>query len=214
MNGLKFDNTFELTIRSGETGEVLHQVSGHNDISDDFLCGRGKIFTSHYRAPGQPQPWCFLLPDGGAWTSGQWVTQGSVFDRKNPWAPYCTTANNIVDTGADMLYKAKTDVGCTFTDPRAGTNATNNWRCFYRWSLLPINLQLKAFGLTGWQDNPPSFMFGASSNQQQTTFVPQTLVVLPASILVRGRNATVPNVIPSQTPDILEITYYLAIVGA
>jgi hypothetical protein len=212
MNGLKYDNTFVLTVRSGETGEILCKQEGHNDISDDFLCGRGHIFTNHYLA--NAFPWCFLLPDGSAWA-------GFVWDRTNPWAPYCTTANNLGDINADALYKSKIDTGCSLTVPFDTGNPVNKWKLFYRWSNLPIDLQLKAFGLTGWQDNPPNFIFGMpaqsgdpSGTPKQTTFLPQTLVTLPAAILVRGRNVSVPNAVAAQTPDILEITYYLSIVGA
>lgn len=208
---LKFDNTYVITVRSGETGEILREQDGHNTISDDFLCGRGHVFTNHYltggSSPSTGAPYCFLLPDGASWTGFSW-------DRTNPWAPYSTTANAIVDTGADPLYKAMTSTGCSLTKPFDTGNPLNKWKLFYRWSLLPINLQLKAFGLTGWQDNVTAFVFGASGAQQQTTFVPQTLVVLPVSILVRGRNVSVPSPVSAQTPDVLEITYYLSIVGA
>lgn len=203
---LKFDNAYVITVRSGETGDVLFEQGGHNTIADDFLCGYGKVFVNSNLANGLP--YCFLLPDGAAWAGFSW-------DRTNPWAPYCTTANNVVDTGADLLYKATNSAGCSITNPyAAGNTGTNKWKLFYRWSLLPINLQLKAFGLTGWQSDVTAFFFGASSNQQQTTFVPQTLVTLPVSILVRGRNVSVPNAVPAQTPDVLEVTYYLSIVGA
>ncbi len=203
---LKFDNTYVVTVRSGETGNVLLEQNGRNTISDDFLCARGKVFVSDNFVDGLP--YCFLLPDGAAWTGFSW-------DRTNPWAPYCTTANNVVDTGAQVLYNATTSTGCSITKPYDTGNANvNKWKLFYRWSLLPINLQLKAFGLTGWQSNVTAYAVGASANQQQTTFVPQTLVVLPVSILVRGRNVSTPNPVAAQTPDVLEVTYFLSIVGA
>lgn len=205
---LKFDNTYVVTVRSGETGDVLFEQDGHNTISDDLLCPYGKIFVSGNLS--NSLPYCFLLPDGTAWTGFSW-------DRTNPWAPYCTTANNIVDTGANVLYAVTssnpTEGSQTVVSPYFSGNV-NKWKLFYRWSLLPIDLQLKAFGLTGWQSNVTAYYFGASNNQQQTTFIPQTLVVLPASILVRGRNVSVPNPVAAQTPDVLEVSYFLSIVGA
>lgn len=213
VKGLIFDNTYELVIRSGETGEVLLSQEGHNDISDDFIASRGKLFVNAYG--GTPEPWCFLLPDGSAWSGFTW-------DRTNPWAPYSVTANNLGDTNADALYKAKTDTGCSLTAPSTSPNTTTKWRLFFRWSNLPINLSLRAFGLTGWQDNPQNFQFGMPSNSGdpgssthiQTIFVPQTLVVLPSAVTVRGRNVSTPSSSAGQTPDVLEITYYLSVLGA
>lgn len=197
-----FDNHIELVVRSGETGEIKDTFVQHNAISDDFLVGTGRIFSNESLNgfPGYGEPYCFLLPDGAAWT-------GFVWDRKNPWAPYSCTAQRTGDqnVGVDAYYKSK-----TYTAPNGSGNPTNKHKLFYQWSALPQDITLKAVGLTGLQE--PLYgvnIYGISDNPM--IFVPQTLVILPSSILVKGRNAV--GGVPTQTPDILEVSYFLSIVG-
>lgn len=212
--GFKFDNTYQVVIRSGETGDVLFEDNGHNDISDDFITTDGTIFGIRNSVTNSPR--CFLLPDGALWS-------GFTFDRTNPYAPYSTSASNVGDNSADALYKSRNDSGCSLTNPYGVGNASpNKWKLFYRWSNLPINLTLRAFGLTSMDPSISQFSVGIPNNSgdpsqfphSQTTFVPLTLVVLPSGILVRGRNPVSPGNVGTQTPDILEITYYLSILGA
>ena len=106
---LVHQNEVEIKVLSGETGEVLHHWKDENAISDDFTVGGangGRIYQ-HDQANAGGNPYLFLLPDGSNWTSGMWAAQGSVFDRLNPWAPYCTSINNFVDAGAEAFWKAR-----------------------------------------------------------------------------------------------------------
>lgn len=195
----KFENEVMITVRSGNTGELLTEWSGENAISDDILGAYGHIYNTPF-ANGIA-PYCFLLPDGTNWS-------GFVYDRTNPSAPYCITANNSVDTGADAQWKTRQ----TYTAP--ANIVTGRHKLFFSWNNLPLDFQLKAIGLTGWQSDSSSgdmsdYNFGAGSsvNMQPTVFIPQTLVVLPTSILVHGRNGG------SGTPDVLQVSYFLSIVG-
>ena len=194
---LKFENPVSVVIRDGDTGEVKHQWDGENAISDDMICSYGATFITNLNSGSGPA--CFLLPDGTNWL-------GFTFDRSNPWAPYCITANNAFDGSAQTQWQYRT----TYTAP--SNPVTGQHKYFFQWSNLPYNLQLKAIGLTGWQSqasggNLPASYFGVSS-LQATVFVPDTLVILPTSILVHGRNGG------ATTPDVLEISYFLSVVGA
>jgi hypothetical protein len=222
----KFENEVELKVISGETGKVVYEWKDPNAISDDFVVGGevgGRIYEHGYIPPSTGStPYCFLLPDDPIgltnWTSGMWAAQGSVFDRQNPWAPYCTSVNNSVDTSAEPNWKLATST--TFLAPdnttvlSYPTGIAGRWRLFYQWGTsggLPgLGLQLKALGLTAWENDIVDQQYGAGSttNMQPTIFVPQTLVVLPTSVFIHGRNGG------AGTPDILQVSYFLSIVGA
>ena len=201
---MQFNNHIELVVRSGDTGEVKEQYTQHNAIADDFLCGTSKIFGNEGLTFGLP--YCFLLPDGAAWSSFTW-------DRTNPWCPYACTANRTGDqnNGVDQYWKPKTYFPpSTPGNPTSG-NPSLNHKLFYEWTSLPYNISLRAIGLTGLQE--PSFgtpnVFGVYDAPM--IFVPQTLVQLPSAITVNGLQPI--SGVPSQTPDILEITYFLSITG-
>src|SRR5271167_17365 len=200
---VKFDNEVSITVRSGETGDVAYQYDAPNAISDDILGTYGHIFYTTFAQSIQP-PYCFILPDGTQWS-------GFTYDRTNPWAPYCITANNSVDTGAQPQWQARAGVG-GYTPP--SNTVTGRHKLFFTWNNLPLDFTLRAIGLTGWQSETFSgdigdYAFGAGNtlNQQQTVFVPQTLLVLPSGVLVHGRNGG------AGTPDILQVSYFLSIVG-
>jgi hypothetical protein len=195
----KFENEAIITIRSGKTGDILYETSEHNAISDDILGAEGHIYTTPMA--NTTAPYCFLLPDGSNWS-------GFTYDRTNPYAPYCISVNNSVDTSAEPFWKTRT----TYTAP--SNTVTGRHKLFFQWSNLPFDFQLKAIGLTGWQSDTSNsdmadynFGAGTSVNQQATIFVPQTLVVLPGAVLIHGRNGG------SGTPDVLQVSYFLSIVG-
>jgi hypothetical protein len=204
---LKLNNEIRVKVRSGSTGEIIFDSQEHNDVADDFRCASGFIFTCVEKAASQP--YCFLLPDGASWA-------GFAFDPANPSAPYCLTNNNynhsgaVQDNAADLFYKGKVYLAPPW-DP-ANNATTGKWKFFFQWSALPIDFTLKAVGLTAWQNNNSDFVFGASASP--TVFVPDTLAVLPVSITIKGRNPSVPSSISTQTPDVLQVSYYLSIVGA
>lgn len=207
---VKFDNEVQLKVISGKTGEVVTEWAGDNAISDDMIAGGqggGRIFA----APADGvRPYCFLLPDGPNWT-------GFTYDRQNPWAPYCISVNNSVDTGAEPFWKqysqfnffAPDNMTNLLTQPPTGI--AGRYRLFFSWGIpgLPFDFQLKAIGLTAWANNYADYIYGAGSqsNLHQSIFVPQTLVVLPAAITVHGRDNGL------GTPDVLQISYFLSIVG-
>lgn len=208
---LKLDNKAIVTVRSGDTGEVKFQSEIHNDIADDFLCGRGRIFLNNEQNDSVKHI-CFLLADGAAWA-------GFVFDPANPSAPYCVSKNNYDHLGAqvdaladqDFKVKASAGIGGGLQPPYGQSggldNSTNNkWKLFFRWTALPVDFTLKAIGLSSWQSNINDFVFG--SEAAPAVFIPDTLVVLPSPITIKGRNAG------AQTPDTLEVSYFLSIVGA
>jgi len=196
----KFENEVSIKLISGKTGEIKYDSTKENAISDDFLCPYESIYGQ--RSQGAA-PYCFLLPDGASWS-------GFIFDRQNPWAPYCISANNSVDNAADNQWKSWNGAG-GYTAPVGVLGQT---QLFYQWSNLPQDFELRALGLTGWQsqnlggDIPDNITgAGTSVNLQPTVFVPQTLVVLPSAILIHGRN------FGAETPDILQVSYFLSIVG-
>jgi hypothetical protein len=194
----KFENEVTVAVRSGKTNELLFDWKKKNAISDDFLCGTFNIYQNGLRGSGAP--YCFLLPDGPNWT-------GFVFDRQNPWAPYSTTVNNYLDNSADPLWKSYQSSG-SYTAPYGILGTT---QLFFQWSNLPTDLELRGIGLTALQSNNssgdvPDPIFGALVDEP-VIFVPETLVILPSAILVHGRDGGV------GTPDILQITYTLSVVG-
>jgi hypothetical protein len=206
----KFHNSIELVVRSSETNEVLAHYEKDNAISDDFLCANGSIFVNNDAVASGTKLSCFLLRDDGisetAWANWTTITGGSL-QRFDPWAPYCYTANNSTDTSAQQLYAGK-----SYTAPSTATGGRH--KLFYGWggsygTGLPLDIYVKAIGLTDilpevYQD----LTWGVVPNGTAAVFVPLTLVVLPQSILVHGRNGGL------GTPDVLEITYYLSIIGA
>lgn len=187
----KFENQIEMKVLSGSTGEVLHEYTKPNAISDDFLCAYGRIFISDLLTG--PQPYCFLLPDGANWS-------GFAFDRSNPWAPYCTTVNNSVDTSADTQWQTRQSLTVT-------SSVLGQWKLFFQWTNLATDLSLKGIGLTAMQTDINDSAFGAT-DEAPVIFVPQTLVVLPAAITVHGNNGG------SGVPDVLQVSYFLSVVGS
>ena len=191
---IDFKNEIQITVRSGETGKVLHEIDTHNDISDDMLAAE---YHTYFNAKGNTgTPWCFLLQDGPLWSGFTW-------DRTNPWAPYCYSQNNlyqgVADTSADMRY-----AGNTWT----WDAASKRHKFWFRWTKLADDITLRAFGLTGWNSFVEQWpqCYGIQNNAP-VVFCPQSLVVLPTPILIHGRKAG------SQIPDTLELSYYLSLVG-
>lgn len=188
---LRFDNEISLTVRDGETGEVRHQLTQHNDISDDMLASGRNIYVNDFIE--DPRPYCFLLRDGADWSGFTW-------NRKNPWAPYCYVPNNLYGGSFDAIANPhwRAQSGCSAAGGR--------WRLFYQWTQLADDLQLKALGLTGWDSAYPAATYGMVTDAW-SVIVPQSLIVLPTPVLVRGRKGG------TQLQDILEISYYLSVVG-
>ena len=182
--GISADNRVHIQVKDSE-GKVLSDYEDHNDYCDDFLVCGSKILSSN--ASAELYPWCFLLPDGPKWT-------GFAFDRMNPWAPYCATLNNSLDNAADPLYASHA------TAVKVG----DLWKLFYKWTQLPQNLSLKAVGLMGLEGN--TRLAGARS-QKPVIFNPLTLLVLPQPMAIKGRLGG------TQTPDTLEISYFLGLKG-
>lgn len=202
---LSFDNEVEVTVRSGKTGEVAYRYEGCNSISDDILGPYGRIYFTPMLAT-TAAPYCFILPDGSQWTS-------FTFDRQNPWAPYCATANNSVDPDSEPQWAQRQSVG-GYTAPT--NTVTGKHKLFFEWGIaggLPFDFQLRAIGLTGWQNSGytggdiTAYNFGVSVADQPSVIVPQTLLILPSAVTVHGRNGG------SGTPDILQISYFLSVVG-
>lgn len=196
----KFHNSVEVVVKSGSTGEVEHRFQKDNSISDDLLVSLGRIFINDSvgNSGAQNAPFAFLLPDGADWT-------GFVWDRTNPYAPYTATLNNTLNNSVDALWKGR----ASLTNPSAATG--NRWKMFFTWTQLPADLQLKAIGLTALQyDVYNSQSYGIPSNGVPCNFVPQALVVIPTSFLVHGA----PPYGSTGVPDIVEVSYYLSVVGA
>lgn len=116
------------------------------------------------------------------------------------------TANNSVDNSADPQWQGYVH-GSGFTPPSTVFGQT---RYFFQWTNLPQDFQLKGIGLTGWQTDVADQVYGIgfqTTPYVPSVFIPQTLVILPASILVHGRNGGL------ETPDVLQISYFLSILG-
>lgn len=192
-----FKNTVQLVVRSGDTGEELFRHEDHNAISDDMLANAQNIYL--YGEIGL-LPACFLLKDGPAWSGFTW-------DPRNPWAPYCATVNNLYggsfDVTADPHWKLQLSAAATWVP------AELRHKLFYTWTKLADDLSVRALGLTGWgwgEVTGGTVSLGLATSQA-TVFVPQSLIILPTPVLVRGRKAG------TQIPDILEVSYYLSAVG-
>jgi hypothetical protein len=206
-----FSNEVKVTVRSGETGDVKFEWNGENAICDDTLCTEEQIFITPFASSGNSggPPWCFLLPDDPVGLTN-WV--GFTFDRTNPYAPYCTTLNNALNPSAQAQWQGRQ----YHTGP--SNPVTGQHTLGFTWNNLPTDFQLKAIGLTGWQySNISTINSGANGSAYgvpganspaalASQLVPQTLVVLPTSILVHG-------IYPSGTPDVLTVAYSLSIVG-
>jgi len=201
-----YQNRVELVVKNKD-GEVLHSYAKDNAICDDFLVTYGRIFfneTTNGFAGSGSSPIAFLLPDGPIWTGLP------AFDRQNPYAPYVVTANNIANPSANQLYSALSKSGPNnLTPPSAATQ--NRWKMFYSWTQLPVDLQLRAIGLTAINSdeyNGQLGTFGLLGNGLAATFIPQALVVLPSAFLIHGLSGA------TNIPDVLEISYFISIIGA
>lgn len=198
-----YSNRVEVVVKSQE-GEVLHQYAKDNAISDDFLVPALRIFdnsTLSSSAGTFSSPFAFLLPDGAEWA----IYPG--WDPRNPWAPFTNTLNNSLNFSANTLA-----LGLSKNSPNnlSGPNTSTQYRykMFYSWTQLPVDLQLKAIGLTGMQtDVHNPILFGAITNTP-ANFCPQTLVILPSSFLVHGLTGS------TGVPDVLEVSYFISVVGA
>lgn len=198
-----YSNRVEVVVKSQE-GEVLHQYAKDNAISDDFLVPTLRIFdnsTLSSSAGTFSSPLAFLLPDGAEWA----IYPG--WDPRNPWAPFTNTLNNSLNFSANTLA-----LGLSKNSPNnlSGPNTSTQYRykMFYSWTQLPVDLQLKAIGLTGMQtDVHNPILFGAITNTP-ANFCPQTLVILPSSFLVHGLTGS------TGVPDVLEVSYFISVVGA
>lgn len=193
LPALKFENEVQITLRDSRTGDVISEHTTHNDISDDILVSGRNIYSND--CVNDVRPYCFLLRDGAAWSGFTW-------DRKNPWAPYTYSPNNLYGGGFDATanphWKAYTSL----------TTVGGRWKLFYQWTQLADDLQLKALGLTGWDSDQTSIPNRAGCiTNAWSVFTPHTLIVLPTPILVKGRKGG------TQVQDILEISYYLSVVG-
>ena len=178
-------NEVNIKLISGESGETLFDHTDHNDFADDILVCRNFILTNIYSTSANP--YCFLQPDGPRWSSYSW-------NRRDPYVPYPITMNKNGDSLADSLYAGHSSA------QRLG----NRWRLFYRWTQLPQDIQLKAVGLFDWENYGLNQGVDATN---PTLITPATLVILPQALSIKGRlNGT-------QTPDILEVSYYLSLTG-
>ena len=182
-----YRNRLEIVVKSQE-GEILHQYAKDNAISDDFIVTSNRIFE------GTQVALAFLLPDGAEWASYPG------WDARNPWAPYTCTVNNSVVVTSQPLY-----AGATLSGPNSSTQY--RWKMFFTWNNLPNDLQLKAVGLTGLQRDVFNGSLYGLNNLAQVNFCPETLVILPTSFLVHG-------FVPGGVPDILELSYFISVVGA
>jgi hypothetical protein len=191
---VRFDNTVSIRLTAGDTGKVLYEDEIHNDISDDLLGSGRWIYVNAIR--DEAFPWCFILRDGPKWAGFTW-------DRTNPWAPYSNVPNNLYDGAFDPTADAHWmgQIGLS-------TYVNGRWKRFYRWTKLADDLQLKAIGLTGWDMDQGSMAARQGCiNGAWSTITPQSLIILPSAITVRGNKGG------SQVQDILEISYYLSVVG-
>jgi hypothetical protein len=198
-----YSNRVEITVKSQE-GEVLHSWAKDNAISDDFLVPSSRIFDNStlgtfggtYFSPG-----AFLLPDGAEWA----FYPG--WDPRNPWAPYTCTLNNSTNVSANALTSG---LSKSSPDNLSGPNSSTQyrWKMFYSWTQLPVDLQLKAVGLTGMQTDVFNATLFGFVGSVPANFCPQTLVVLPSSFLVHGLVGA------TNIPDVLEVSYFISVVGA
>jgi len=199
-----YSNRVEIVVKSQE-GEVLHQYTKDNVISDDFLVPSDRIFDNKTLSGfggTQFSPAAFLLPDGAEWASYPG------WDARNPWAPYTNTLNNSTNSSANQLISGLSKASPNnLSVPNASTQY--RWKMFYSWTQLPVDLQLKAIGLTLMQSDAfNSTLFGSPANGVPANFCPQTLVILPSSFLVHGLTGS------TGVPDVLEISYFISVVGA
>jgi hypothetical protein len=179
-----FKNSLDISVIRGGAEEVTHI---ENSVADDFLCGLQGVYMKGPWTPDRLQ--AVLLPDGPRWDSWTW-------DPRDPWTPYPCLANHPNDTEAVNIHQ----------------QASYNWdsvqnkaRLSYQWTKLDQDFALKAVGLTNWDwfDNT---QIGVSG-QGYTCIPVATIAVLPQPLVIKGRNSG------AQVPDILQVSYYLSLIG-
>lgn len=205
----KFNNPVEITVRSGETGEIKEQVHVKNDTADSFACPDTRIYTRDKR---NGRPYLALLPDDPPdvepkrWD--EFLSEyGQSYDplkvtatfnnawRKDPWAPYAYHTGRQGDLEAEPYWASHT-----------WTMQHDKHRLFYRWIKLPgVMFHLRAMGLFGF-DSTEDAMSGITGDEA-AFFHLQTLLVLPRALKIKGRDKG------NQVPDILEISYYISAVA-
>ena len=178
-----FSNELELSLIRGED---VTSVKFKNSTCDDFLAG----FHSVYSKAGADSDSfsAVLLQDGPRWAGWTW-------DPHDPWVPYGLVSNKPSDGEAVTISQSP---GLAWDEGKG------KWKLSYQWSKLDVDFELKAIGLTKWDyfsrvecgmDSP----YGA--------FPLCAVAVLPQALHIKGRNQG------SQIPDILQVSYYLSLVG-
>lgn len=206
---LKYDNLVQITIKSGDTGEVLQQVETHNDTSDMFTTGDVRIYTRDRRSgrpallllqddpPGQTKWDEFLTTYGVGYNPTQVASNFNNAWRKDPWAPYSYHLGRGGDTEAERHY-----AGHSWSMQGA------KHRLFYKWIKLPgVQFNLRAMGLGGFDSSGGDDPVDGLTGDSPAFFRLQTLLVLPTALPIKGRDSG------NQTPDILEVSYYVSVVA-
>ena len=206
---LRYDNNVEITVKSGETGEIIDRVETHNDVADVFLCPDVRIYTRDRRSG---RPYLFLLqddPPGSTKWADFLTTYGVGYNplqvtssfnnawRKDPWAPYSYHRGRQGDTGAEQFYMEN-----------SWSMSGGKHRLFYRWIKLPGTIfKLRAMGLGGFESEGEDDLMDGITGDTPAFFKLQTLLVLPAALSIKGRDNG------NQTPDILEVAYHVSVVA-
>lgn len=185
FENMKFKNDLEIAVLHGDGSRDEYKVS--NSICDDFLGGFGMLYYKQWNASTDLQ--AVIFPSGSQWTGWTW-------NPRDPWVPYGCQSNAATNTEGSPINQI-----ATITYDAANTR----YRLYYQWTKLELDYSLKAVGLTMW-DWFNTNECGATANTYGS-FPVGTLAVLPTPIALKGLNGG------TQVPDILQVSYYLSLVG-
>jgi hypothetical protein len=187
LENMRYDNDVAITILHGDG--TKDSTTFKNSVCDDFLGGFGGLYFKNPFSNGNYLQ-AVLFPDGPLWSGWTW-------NPRDPWVPYACQSNAAVDSGASPISQPWSSD--TFDQ------ASFRYKLYYQWIKLESDFTLKAVGLTMW-DNFGYTECGCVANTYQA-FPVGTLAVLPSPLQVKGSNGG------AQTPDILQVSYYLSLVG-
>lgn len=181
----KYINQLEIQLVKPDTNEI---TTVYNSTSDDFLCGFGAIY-SKCAANNQNYMQAVIFPDGPAWSGYTW-------NPRDPWIPYSCLPNKPDDPSASSLNQTPT---VTYD------SVNRRFKYYYQWLKLDYDFNLRAIGLTLWDYFDAAACGCAAAGYH--SYPVGALAVLPSAIPIKGQIGG------TQTPDILQVSYYISLVG-
>jgi hypothetical protein len=179
-----FQNNLDITLIHGDGSSETVKIE--NSVSEDFKIGLKGAY--HFES----NPIAVLLPDGPRW-------DGWVWDSNDPWVPYPLLENHPLDSTARNLY----------LETISSSFSSGKQKFLYRWDGvgLDVDFSLKAIGLLNCGTLNGGTEQGLTGQGYIGLSKIDALALLPSPITIKGR------LMGAQTPDILEVFYYISLVG-